>query len=163
MSNACCVTSTMPLPACCLQYVGVLLPSKLKIGTFVQESCEQRLLRTSTMSPSRCCLVTCYLRYFSLQIICTAGRDRALFSPRGRTTCNERIKPRRWPEGRRADLQVSWPAQPHLSPAESTLSTKFSVLLRCIIANVHVVVFRHSVVGMVLPVQGRLHAMQIKL
>ena len=46
----------MPISACCLQYTGVLLPSTLKLGVFVQASCKQRLLRTCTMPSSACCL-----------------------------------------------------------------------------------------------------------
>ena len=49
-------TFTMPSSACCLQHTAALLPSILKVGCFVQETCEQRFLpRTRTMSSSACC------------------------------------------------------------------------------------------------------------
>ena len=39
-----------------MQYVGVMLPSTFKLDCFLQESCEQHLLWTSTTLSSACCL-----------------------------------------------------------------------------------------------------------
>ena len=46
----------MPSPAFSLQYTAFLLPSTLKDGLFVQESCEQGMPRTFTIPSWACCL-----------------------------------------------------------------------------------------------------------